>query len=139
MIPQIIATGLRETYQLLHDVAGRMRDASPAWEGVADSIFGFEARWWQFTYGGGTDKDKRAGRNPAYMQETGGLRASATRRGAQRQVVDVGDTYVFVGVTHGLADIHEGHGRQVLGEPSRREAQNWIEQVGDYIMTGRHG
>lgn len=136
MIPTITAH-VREAFELLQGVAHRARDASPAWDKVADSIFAFERRWWNLTYGAERDKDTRAGRNPAYMEETGGLRASATRRGAMRQTVQVGPTYVFVGTTHGLASIHEARGRQVIGEPSRGEAMRWLETVGEYILTGR--
>lgn len=137
MIPTVVATGVRDAYQFLHGIAERTGDSSPAYDQVADSIFAFERRWWVLTYGGETDQEKRAGRNPAYMEETGGLRASATRRGAQRQTVDVGPTFVFVGTTHGLAGVHEAHGRQVMGEPSRREVRGWLETVGNYILTGR--
>lgn len=137
MIPTIVATHVREAYDLLHGIAERTRDSSPAYDRVADSVFAFERRWWVLTYGDEADKDTRAGRNPAYMEETGGLRAAATRRGAPRQTVQVGPTFVFVGVTHGLASIHEERGRQVIGEPSQREAREWVETVGEYILTGR--
>lgn len=136
MIPTIVAH-VRDAYELLHAVAERARDSTPAWEFVAGDIFNFERRWWQLTYGDEEDKDQRPGRNPAYMEETGGLHAAATRRGAPRQVVDIGKTHVFIGVTHGLAGIHEARGRQVLGEPTHREARQIVERVGTYILTGR--
>src|SRR4051794_40053273 len=99
MLVRIAAEGVREAYELLTGVASRARDASPAWEFVADDIFDFEKRWWELTYGTRSDKEHRAGRDPRYMRETGGLERSATQRGAQRQVVDVGPDYLFIGVT----------------------------------------
>lgn len=137
MIPTIIARGVRDAFELLHGIASRAADAEPAWDRVADDIFAFERRWWLFTYGPETDKDQRPGRNPAYMEETGGLRAAATRRGAARQTVTVTGTYVFIGVTHGLASVHEARGREVIGEPDNRTFREIVEQVGNYIFTGR--
>lgn len=137
MIPSVVAHGVEHAYELLTGVRDRMRDASPAWDRVADSIFAFERRWWELTYGPKRDEDQRPGRDPHYMVETGGLRASATRRGARRQVVQVRPHYVFVGTSHGLAVIHEERDRPVMGEPSQREVRRWLETVGDYIITGR--
>lgn len=133
--------GARAASQLLHGIAGRARDPSPAWNAVADDVFAFERRWW-LTGGGGTwgrmtDKEQRPGRNPRYMFESGGLMASATVRGANRQIVKTGPDYLFIAVTHGLAAIHERHGRGVLGVPGRREINDYRARVGSYILTGR--
>lgn len=137
MIPTIIARGVHETRELLTGIRDRIRDAEPAWEKGADDLFDFQRRWWLLTYGSEADKDQRAGRNPAYMEETGGLRASATRRGAGGQVVEAGPDYLFVGITSGLATIHENRGRDVMGEPGDRDIAQILDRVGTYIFTGR--
>jgi len=139
----ILVEGVRDAYELLAGVADRARDATPAWDRVADDVFAFQRRWW-LTGGGGTwgrttDREQRPGRNPQYMVETGGLRAAATVRGAPRQVVTASPTFLFVGVTDGLAAIHEARGRDVLGTPPGREVRRWTEQVGRFILTGAHG
>lgn len=138
MIPTLRVVGIREALDLFEGVAARARDSSPAYELVIDDIFDFERSWWQFTYGGREDKEKgRRGRNPELMVETGGLHASATRRGALRQEVHAGPNFAFVGVTDGLAVIHENRGREVLGTPGARTVGTMLERVGTFILTGR--
>lgn len=137
VIPRLIVEGVEEAFHLLTGIADRARDASPAWDKVADDVFSFNRRFWLTEYGGRRDKQKRRGRNPRYMFQTGGLLAAATVRGAPRQVVDVNPHFVFVGVTSGLASIHEKRGRPVIGDPTTRDVDRWTERVGNFIMTGR--
>lgn len=136
MIPTIRAN-VEEAYQLLSGVAERAADPSPAWHDVADDVFAFQRRQWMLTYGPKTDKDTRPGRNPAYMEETGGLKRAATVKGAPRQIFRTQRTYLLIEVTHGLAHIHEARGREVLAVPSRREAVKYAGRVARFILTGR--
>jgi hypothetical protein len=137
MLPRLIVEGVDEAFHLLTGIAGRARDASPAWDKVADDVFAFNRRWWLTEYGGKRDKEKRPGRNPRYMFQTGRLLASATVRHSPGQVVDVNPHFVFVGVTGGLAQIQENRGRPVIGDPTMRDVDRWTERVGNFIMTGR--
>lgn len=136
MIPTIVVKA-REAYGLLSDIADRVGDPSPAWSDVAEDIFDRQKRFWLTEYGGQTDKDQRSGRNPAYMEETGGLRRAATVKGAPGNLTRSGRTYLLVAVTHGLAAIHEERGREVLDTPGRMEAAGYAAHVARYILTGR--
>lgn len=136
IVPRVTAK-IDEAYRLLNDVSGRLSDQTPAWYDVADDIFDRQKLFWLTEYGGKSDKDTRPGRNPAYMEETGGLRKAATVKGAPRQTIRYGRNYLFIQVTHGLAAIHEERGRTVLDEPSRREAVGYATHVVRYILTGR--
>lgn len=138
MLATLHIRGAREAASLLAEIAERAADASPAWSDVADDVFEFERRWWAATYGARTDTSIRPRRNPRFMFETGGLRDSATIRGAQRQTLKIEPSYLLLEVTHGLAGIHERRGREVLGEPSAREARHYAAKVADYILTGDH-
>jgi hypothetical protein len=136
MLPTITARGVRDSFQLLAGIRDRLADSSPAYGGLVDDVLDFQRRWWAAEYGGQTDQDTRPGRDPRYMIETGGLLAAATVRGAPRQDIGWGPTYLHLTVTHGLGVIHEARGRPVLGEPGRREANEWGEQIAEYILTG---
>lgn len=129
--------GVDETFALLDGVARRAGDQSSLWDAIADDLFDFERAWWDERYGTQSDKDKRRGRNPAYMQQTGGLRASSTRRGAPRQRLTVGSDFMLLDVTSGLAAIHENRGREVLGDPSPERIDRWVHETADFILTGR--
>lgn len=135
MIPTVKAD-VREATRLLTQVEGRLADFQAAWLSVADDVFNFEKRWWVLTYGAQTDQDTRPGRNPAYMEETGGLRAAATEKHAKFQTIQPRPTYLFIGITHGLANIHEERGREVIGVPGQAEAANMAEKVARFILTG---
>lgn len=136
MLPTIKAVGVPQAFRLLRDIAGRAGDASPAWDAVADDVFAFQRKFWLMAYGGVADKDQRAGRNPRHMVESGGLHASATRRGASRQRVKINGSYLLIEVTHGLGVLHEARGREVLGTPGAREAGKYAEKVAGFILTG---
>ncbi|MEH3055501.1 MAG: hypothetical protein PGN13_16105 [Patulibacter minatonensis] len=136
MFPTLTVEGAKATFELLSEIADRARDATPAWDEVADDVFDFEAKWWADTYGGKKDRDQRAGRNPEFMRETGGLKSAATSRGSARQTVKAEPTFLLVEVTDGLAEIHERRGRAVLGEPGQGEADRMAEHVAQYILTG---
>lgn len=144
MIPTIVARGVQDAFELLHGVADRAGDASDAWDAVADDVFAFQRKWW-LTGGGGTwgqpsrataQRDARSDRDPRMMHVTDGLEHSASVRGAQRQQVTVRSTYLFIEVTHGLAGIHEAHGREVLGTPPARDVDGYARRVADFILTG---
>lgn len=129
--------GVEDTYELLAGIADRARDASPAFDQVASDIFAAQRKWWLLEYGGREEKEVRAGENPAYMVQTGGLLAASTVRGAGGQDVQVGPDYVLISNTHPLAAIHEGQGRPVLGDPTARDADKHAERVAEYILLGR--
>lgn len=135
MIPTIKAN-VREAFDLLDGIAKRAADPSPAWYEVTTSVFDFQKRWWLLTYGPRSDKDDRPGRNPAYMEETGGLRNSATVRGARFQRFRTGRDYLLIEVYGGLATIHANRGRDILGVPGRRETLGYAMTVVRYILTG---
>lgn len=139
MIPRLTIKGDREAFALLQGVAERAADPSPAWDAVADDVFRFQRGFWLL--GGNwrrkTDKDKRAGRDPRYMIDTGGLMRAVTQRGAPGQKITAAPTFLLLEITHGLAKIHEARGRQVLGEPGQQEAGRYARRVHDYILTGR--
>ena len=137
MIPSITAEGVGHAFSLLTDVAHRMGDQSPVFDSIADDVFDFERRWWSAEYGGEHDKDTRRGRNPAYMEETGGLHAAATRRGAPRQLVEARPQSLLVEVTHGLAVVHESRGREVLGVPGAAIVGTYLRKSATFILTGR--
>jgi hypothetical protein len=136
VIPTIKAD-VTEAFDLLKGVAERAADPSPAWYDVTDQVFAFQKRWWLLTYGPETDKDRRPGRNPAYMEETGGLKSSATVRGARFQRFRTGRTYLLIEVYGGLAEIHANRGRDILGVPGRRETLGYARTVARYILTGK--
>jgi hypothetical protein len=136
VLPTIVAR-TAEAVSLLSGVVDRARDATPAWDAVADDVFDFEQRFWLLQYGSKTDKTKRAGRKPQYMHETGGLQRAATQRGASGQKVTPHPSFLLIEVTHGLAGIHEERGRTVLGEPGQGESKQYAETVAQYILTGR--
>lgn len=135
MLPTIIAK-TADALALLSDTADRARDASPAWDAVAGDVFDFQKRFWLTEYGGKTDSEKRSGRNPRFMHETGGLQRSATVRGAGGQSIKAHPTFLLIEVTNGLAAIHEARGRTILGEPGSAEAAKYAERVAQYILTG---
>lgn len=137
MLASVIVEGARESFTLLSEIADRARDATPAWDAVADDVFAFQHEWWDSEYGGKTDREQRPGRDPRYMIDTGSLRRSATVRGSMRQKVEAHPSYLLVAVTSGLAVIHENRGRPVLGKPDQGQADDWAERVSDYILTGR--
>lgn len=122
---------------MLTGVVHRMQDSSPAWDEIADDVFDFERRWWLTEYGGQRDKDPRPGRDPQLMVDRGGLRASATRRGAGHQRVTPERHSLLIEVTDPIARIHEARGRDVLGEPGHREVEQYAERLVDYWLTGR--
>ena len=135
MIPSIVVRGTGAVHQL-REIADRARDASPAWDGVADLVFQHQGRFWLTEYAGKTDKQKRKGRNPRFMEETGSLRRAATHKGAGNRV-DARPAFVLVEITHPLARLQEARGRKVLDEPGTREARQMAQHVADYILTGR--
>lgn len=137
MLPAIVAD-TRAAVSMLHDVARRAADPSPAWSDVADEVFAFQRRFWLLEYGAKVDKDRpRSGRNPRFMYESGGLKRSATLRGSEGQRVTTRPTYLLIEVTNGLGVIHEARGREVLGTPGVAEATEYAGHVSDYILTGR--
>jgi hypothetical protein len=137
VLPTIVAR-TAEAVSLLSGVVDRARDATPAWDAVADDVFDFEKQFWLLQYAGKLDKERpRTGRDPKFMHETGGLQSAATVRGASRQKVTPHPTFLLIEVTHGLAAIHEARGRPVLGEPGQADAKRYADTVADYILTGR--
>jgi hypothetical protein len=136
VIPTITAK-VEAAFELLTGMAERASDPSPAWHQVTSDVFDFQKRWWMLTYGPRSDKDSRAGRNPAYMEETGGLRRSATVKAARGQRYRYHRSYLLIEVTSGLATIHANRGRDVLGVPGRRETLGYARTVAGYILTGR--
>jgi hypothetical protein len=144
MFALVTAKGVRETFTLLGDIADRARDASPAYDEIADDVFARQRRFW-LTNGDGSwegpsdatlERDRRDDRDPRMMRVTGGLEEHSTRRGAQRQLVHVAPTYLLVDITSGLAVIHEARGHKVMPDPTEREADRYAGRVARYILTG---
>jgi len=135
----IVITGDREARTLLDGIAGRLERPAAGLAELIDDVFVIQRRYWDAEFGGKTDKQKRRGRDPRFMQETGGLHAAATRRGAAGQHIETGPEYLFVtlaGRMIGLAEMHRKRGREVFGEPSQADSHRTAEKFSRYILTG---
>lgn len=137
--------GARETSQKLLGVASRMADQQPAWTILRGALMDVEKKFWASGDGDGEwrpnmrstiERDKRGGRNPALMVNTGKLRAASTNQGASGQTLLAGPDFLRLTLNLPVAGYMGASGRSPLRPPNSAELHAMDTVLVRYMLTG---